>query len=76
MSEEAFQTQCGDLYNSNLFGEDQSALVQQLAQNKLPVSTHSKMNQTIRRALQANINSSRFYDGNKDWLEQEVNSYL
>jgi hypothetical protein len=51
MSEEAFQTQCGDLYNSNLFGEDQSALVQQLAQNKLPVSTHSKMNQTIRRAL-------------------------
>lgn len=76
MSEEAFQTQCGDLYNSNLFGEDQSALVQQLAANKMPSSTQTKMNQLIKQAHQSNINSSQFYSGNKDWLEQEVATYL
>lgn len=28
LSEPAFETECGELYNSNLFGEDQSQIVQ------------------------------------------------
>lgn len=30
LSEEAFNSGCGDLYNSNIFGEDQSEIVNQL----------------------------------------------
>ena len=77
MSEEAFKTQCGDLYNSNLFGEDQSQIVQTLAQNKVKSgNTYGQMNLLVRKALQSNINSREFYQANREWLGNEVDQYL
>lgn len=77
MSEEAFKTQCGDLYNSNLFGEDQSQIVQQLAQHKVKSgNSYSQINHLVRKGLQSNINNSEFYTENKEWLGNEVEQYL
>jgi hypothetical protein len=77
MSEEAFKTQCGDLYNSNLFGEDQSQIVQQLAQRKAKSgNTYSQISLLVRKGLQSNINNSEFYNENKEWLGNEVEQYL
>ena len=77
MSEEAFKTQCGDLYNSNLFGEDQSQIVQQLAQRKVKSgNTYSQISLLVRKGLQSNINNSEFYNENKEWLGNEVEQYL
>lgn len=77
MSQEAFKTHCGDLYNSNLFGEDLSQIVQTVSRGeKIGQNPQTVMQQTIKKAQIANINNSQFFSKNKEWLVSEIENYL
>jgi len=76
LSEEAFDSQCGELYNSNLFGEDLSQVVSKIAQADGHFDQRSKVAQILQQANEANVNNSAFFTSNKDWIISEVENYL
>ena len=87
MSEENFSSHCGNLYTSNLFGEDLSQLVD--LQRTQAVKTGSQAldhpgnswvtnykQQQIRQALETNFNSSTYIREGEQLLMPEVSAYL
>jgi len=74
LSEEAFGQKCGDVSNSNLFGEDLSQLVPSI---KNPMECLKPAHRHLmQQATEVNVNSSSFFQANKDWVEHEIESYL
>lgn len=69
MSEQAFSINCSDTFNSNIFGEDQSQIIQMVSKSK-------NLSQVIKKAQEANTHSFRFYKENSEWLMGEVNEYI
>ena len=73
LSEEAFKSQCGEVYNSNLLGEDQSEIVNCIIQGD---KTLNKLPSLVAQARDLNINNSQFYSANKDWIMHEIQKYM
>jgi hypothetical protein len=71
LSEEAFNSQNKDIYNSNLFGEDMSQIVGGIIN-----SGHRSGNEVINKACGLNTNKSAFFEKNKEWLDVEIQDYV